>query len=87
MNLGMNHAQHVLNLIIWQGLQKENAKVQDQKIPSVWISSFTKIISQTFSWRWILKHGKRHIIHATDPQLAHLSKAKSWYIEKVPVLH
>ena len=28
-----------------------------------------------------IKHEKRHIILATDPQLAHLSKAKSWYID------
>lgn len=27
------------------------------------------------------KHGKRHIILATDKQLEHLSKAKSWYID------
>ena len=29
----------------------------------------------------IKKHGKRHIILATDQQLEHLSKAKSWYID------
>ena len=29
----------------------------------------------------IKKHGNRHIILATDQQLEHLSKAKSWYID------
>ena len=29
----------------------------------------------------IKKHGKRHIILATDQLLEHLSKAKSWYID------
>ena len=29
----------------------------------------------------IKKHGKRHIILATDQQLQHLSKAKTWYID------
>lgn len=29
----------------------------------------------------IKKHGKRHIILATDQQLEHLSKAKTWYID------
>jgi len=29
----------------------------------------------------IKKHGKRHIILATDQQLERLSKAKSWYID------
>ena len=31
----------------------------------------------------ILKHGKRHLIFATEEQLQLLRKAKSWYIDKM----
>ena len=74
----MNHACHFLNPIIWPGLPTEYDNVGDQKIPSIWISIFAKIISQTVSNK---EQGNRHIILATDQQLAHLSKASSWYID------
>ena len=55
MNLGMNHTQHFLKLIIWPGLPTEYDNLQDQKIPSIWISILNKIKSQTVSWRRTLK--------------------------------